>query len=100
MADLVARAELELAQDGADVRLDGAIGDPEPLGDALVGVAARQVVQDLALARRQRLQLVRLTGVLKACSTKAASRGLKHASPAATVSIALSSSAVSIVLVT
>ena len=41
-----------------------------------------------------------MTGALKACRTKAASRGLKQASPAATVAIAFSSSAVSIVLVT
>ena len=94
--------ELELAQDGADVGLDGAVADPEPRGDPLVGVAAGEVVQDLALARRQRLQLVggAGAGAEKACRTNAASRGEKHASPAATVATAASSSAVSIVLVT
>ncbi len=100
----MAGAELELAQHGPDVGLDGARADPQPRADLLVGITAREVVQDLPLARGERLQAglgrLRLDGLLKACRTNAASRGLKYASPAATRSIAATSSSVSIVLVT
>ena len=51
-AELVAVGELELAQHGGDVGLDRLDRDPEPLRDLLVEVAAGDVAQDLALARR------------------------------------------------
>ena len=69
MRDLVPGGELELAQDRPDVGLDRARADPQPHADLLVGVTAREVVQDLPLARGQRLQAglgrLRWTGVLK-----------------------------------
>src|SRR6202000_1620089 len=53
---LVARAQLQLAQHRPDVGLDRARADAEPHADLLVGIPAREVVQDLSLARRERLQ--------------------------------------------
>ena len=47
---LVAVGELELAQHGGHVGLDGLGRDPRPQRDLLVHVAAREVAQDLALA--------------------------------------------------
>ena len=49
----MAVGELELAQHGADVRLDRLDADPEPQRDLLVQVAAREVAQDLELAGGQ-----------------------------------------------
>src|SRR5947208_2340494 len=54
---LVAAGELELAQHRADVRLDGLDRDPQAQRDLLVHVAARDVAQDLALARRELVEL-------------------------------------------
>ena len=54
---LVAAGELELAQHGRDVRLDGLRRDAELGGDLLVHVSARDVLEHLALARRQQVQL-------------------------------------------
>src|SRR5258708_3745555 len=48
--ELVAVGELELAQDGGDVGLDGLRRDAEAQGDLLVEIAAGDVLDDLALA--------------------------------------------------
>src|SRR5580692_7896779 len=53
---LVAAGELKLAQHGGDVRLDGLCRDAELSGDLLVHVAARDVLEHLALARRQQVE--------------------------------------------
>src|SRR5690349_21641440 len=57
VAELVARRQLQLAQDGGDVRLDRSRADAQARADALVGIAAREVMQDVALARRQHVEL-------------------------------------------
>src|SRR5687768_13503667 len=54
---LVSVRELELAKHGRDVRLDRLDRDPEVVGNLLVGVAARDVAQDLALTRREQVEL-------------------------------------------
>ena len=56
-AELVAARELQLAQHRRHVRLDGLHRDPQALGDLLVHVAAGDVAQHLALARRQLVEL-------------------------------------------
>src|SRR3954447_4120232 len=56
-AELVAGGELELAQHGAHVRLDGLDRDAQALGDLLVEVAAGDVAQLLALARRELVEV-------------------------------------------
>ena len=105
----MAGGELELAQHGADVGLDGLDGDPEALGDLLVEVAAGDVAQDLALARGELVELgvdAPAAGadcrppLANASSTKPASRGEKTASPSCTRRIASASSVGEIVLVT
>ncbi len=55
---LHARAEVELAQDVLHVDLDRGLGDVERAADLLVAGAARDLRQDLALARRQRVDRV------------------------------------------
>ena len=54
---LIAVGELELAQDRADVRLNGFDGDEQVVGDFLVRVAASDKAHDLLLARGQQIQL-------------------------------------------
>src|SRR4029077_3647195 len=54
---LVSVRELELAEHGRDVRLDGLDRDVQLRGDLLVGIAARDVAQRLALARREQVEL-------------------------------------------
>src|SRR5271166_3381347 len=54
---LVAAGELELAQHGRHMSLDGLRRDAELDGDLLVHVPARDVLEHLALARRQQVQL-------------------------------------------
>src|SRR5829696_4891704 len=54
---LMAVGELELAQDGRDVGLDGLRRDAQPQGDLLVEVAAGEQLQDLALARGERVEV-------------------------------------------
>src|SRR5438045_4151636 len=44
--DLGARGEAELAEDVADVGLDGGFGDDQPFGDLAVGPAARDQAGD------------------------------------------------------
>src|SRR5579884_3911354 len=55
--ELVARRELQLAQDARDVRLDGLHRQVQARCDLLVAVAARDQLQHLALACRERLEL-------------------------------------------
>src|SRR3954451_5331136 len=55
--ELVAVGELQLAQDRGDVRLDRLGGDAQAQRDLLVEVAAREQLQDLALARREGVEL-------------------------------------------
>src|SRR5919206_273648 len=54
---LVAARQLELAQHVRDVALDGLDGEVEARRDLLVHVAARDELEDFALARRQLVQL-------------------------------------------
>src|SRR6185436_14445398 len=54
---LVAARELELSQHRGDVRLDGLRGDVEAEGDLLVHVAASDVLEDLALAGGEGVEL-------------------------------------------
>src|SRR4051794_8759252 len=56
-AELVPVGELELAEHRRDVRLDGLGGDMEPRPDLLVEVAAGDVLEHLALARGQLVEL-------------------------------------------
>src|SRR5688572_11742996 len=49
----------ELPQDARHVVLDGLLGDRERVGDLLVRLALRDVVEDLDLARRERREDVR-----------------------------------------
>src|SRR5580692_177307 len=56
-AQLVAARELKLAQHCGDVRLDGLRRNTELGGDLLVHVATRDVLQHLALARCQQVEL-------------------------------------------
>ncbi len=51
------RGELQLAQHGGDVRLDGLDRDEQLRGDLLVGVAAGDQPHDLLLARREAVEL-------------------------------------------
>ena len=53
MAGLDARAAVELAEQVADVHVDGALADEELLGDLAVGAADGYVAQDLELAPGQ-----------------------------------------------
>ena len=46
-----ADGDIELAQDAPDVLDDGVLGDHEPLGDALVGMAGGHQRQHVTLAR-------------------------------------------------
>src|SRR3954453_4492517 len=55
--ELVAVRELQLAQHRADVRLDGLRRDPEAQRDLLVEIAAREVPEHLALARRELVEV-------------------------------------------
>src|SRR5216684_5224538 len=56
-AELVAVGKLELAEHGADVRLDGLGRDAELERDLLVEVAAGDELEHLALARGELVQL-------------------------------------------
>ena len=53
----MAGRKLELAQNRRDVGLDGLHRDAQPLRDLLVEIAARDVLDDLALARRELVEL-------------------------------------------
>src|SRR5436305_12781752 len=55
--ELVARRELELAQDARDVALDGFRRQAQPSRDLLVQVAAGDQLKHLALARGQLVEL-------------------------------------------
>src|SRR5574340_695697 len=57
-----ARRQIELGEDVADVQLDGVVADVEGAGDGLVAFAARQVGEDFAFARGQRIE--QRTGVV------------------------------------
>jgi DNA repair protein RecO (recombination protein O) len=86
--ELVAGGELELAQDRGDVGLDRLGRDAQARGDLLVEVARGQVLEDLALAGGEQVELrVDLLGgswPANASSTKPARRGEKTASPSCT----------------
>ncbi len=59
---LRAAVDIELEQDGRDMRLDRRLGNAELVGDLLVEKAFRQHRQDTALLRRQRMQPVDQVG--------------------------------------
>src|SRR3954469_24783130 len=52
-ADVGGLGEAEIEEDRVEVLLDGALGQHEIVGDALVAEAARDVGEDLELARRE-----------------------------------------------
>ena len=99
---LVAARQLQLPEHARDVALDRLDGEVEARGDLLVAVAARDQPQHLALAGGQLVELGVATGSPEpnASSTKPARRGENTASPAATRSIASTSSSPEIVFVT
>ena len=78
--ELVPRRELQLAKDAGHVRLDRLHGQVQAGGDLLVEVAARDQLQDLSLARRQRLELLigaeRLAGAERVTGERKAERKL------------------------
>src|SRR5258706_10197663 len=49
----LALRQVELAEDAADVLLDGSLGNEDLPGDARIGRALSHQAEDLALARRQ-----------------------------------------------
>src|SRR5215207_5963207 len=55
---VAASAQAELLEDARDVLLHGALGDHEPLGDALVRAALRHQLEHFALARRYRRERI------------------------------------------
>src|SRR5574340_775264 len=56
------RRQVELGEDVADVQFDSVVADVEGTGDGLVAFAARQVGEDFAFARGQRIE--QRTGVV------------------------------------